>query len=78
MEALTQRHQVIEAIKSLPDESIDELARFIEYLLYKIAIYRSLNPTTPALLDPNKTYEVWSPIEAPDAAKTLMSLLATT
>lgn len=28
------------------------------------------------VLDPNKVYEVWMPIEAPEAAKILMSLLA--
>ena len=79
MNTLTQRHHVIEAIQTLSDDSIDELANFIHYLQYK-----KTNPQPTAqpnirldsILDPSKIYEVWTPIEAPEAAQTLMSLLA--
>lgn len=71
MNTLTQRTQVIEAVQALSDESIDELIKFIDYLQYKTVSHRS----DPTILDPNKTYEVWMPIDAPDAAQTLMSFL---
>jgi hypothetical protein len=71
MKTITQRSQVIEAVQALSDESIDELMKFIDYLQYKTVTDRS----DPPILDPNKTYEVWTPIDAPDAAQTLMSLL---
>ena len=74
MNTLTQRYHVLKAIQTLPDDSIDELANFIAYLQHKL-----VNQTTSDLftkLDPNKTYEVWTPIEAPEAAATLMALLA--
>jgi hypothetical protein len=79
MNTLTQRHHVIEAIHTLPDDSIDELVNFIHYLQYKeIHLQPSAQPdiSVDSILDPNKIYEVWTPIDAPEAAQTLMSLLA--
>jgi hypothetical protein len=78
MNTLTQRHHLIEAIQTLPDDSIDELENFIHYLQYKKTnLQPSTQPTIniDSILDPNKTYEVWTPIDAPEAAQTLMSLL---
>jgi hypothetical protein len=79
MDTLTQRHHVIEAIQTLPDDSIDELENFIHYLQYKktnLQVSPQPNITIDSILDPNKTYEVWTPIDAPEAAQTLMTLLA--
>jgi hypothetical protein len=78
MNTLTQRHHLIEAIQTLPDDSIYELENFIHYLQYKKTnLQPSTQPTIniDSILDPNKTYEVWTPIDAPEAAQTLMSLL---
>ena len=75
MTTLTQRDQIIEVIQTLPDDSIDELLNFIHYLQYKKEHLPS-PPSLDSILDPNKTYEVWTPIDAPEATKTLMSLLA--
>jgi hypothetical protein len=78
MNTLTQRHHLIEAIQTLPDDSIDELANFIHYLQYKKANLQpsaQTNISVDSILNPNKTYEVWTPIDAPEAAQTLMSLL---
>jgi hypothetical protein len=77
MNTLTQRHKVLEAVQTLSDEAIDELANFIAYLQYKSTSDTSLTQSDDeTLLDPGKTYEVWTPIDAPEAAATLMSLLA--
>lgn len=78
MNTLPQKQQrVIEAIQTLSDEAIDELANFIAYLQYKTTNFQTQTSQDSIYpLDPNKVYEVWTPIEAPEAAKTLMSLLA--
>lgn len=79
MNTLTQRHHLIESIQTLPDDAIDELVNFIQYLQYKKTNPQpSTQPhlTVDSILDPNKTYEVRTPIDAPEAAQTLMSLLA--
>lgn len=79
MNTLTQRHHLIEAIQTLSDESIDELANFIHYLQYKKTNLQPSNQPNiclDSILDPNKIYEVWTPIEAPESAQTLMALLA--
>ncbi len=79
MNTLTQRNHVIEAIQTLSDDSIDELANFVHYLQYKKTHLQPVaqpNIRLDSILEPNKIYEVWTPIEAPEAAQTLMALLA--
>ena len=79
MNTLTQRHHLIEAIQTLSDDSIDELANFVHYLQYKKNnLHPSKQPSVrlDSILDPNKIYEVWTPIESPTSAQTLMDLLA--
>jgi hypothetical protein len=74
MNPMTPRTAVISAVQALSDESIDELAKFIDYLHYKTASQPAVSETA-TILDPKQIYEVWSPINAPSAAQTLMSLL---
>ncbi len=64
----TQRTQLLQAVQALPDESIGELVNFISYLQYKTSHDRTI-------LSPDKIYEVWTPIEAPEASQVLMALL---
>jgi hypothetical protein len=74
MSTLIQRHKILEAVQSLSDDAIDELANFIAYLQYKGTVNEPLaSSECETLLDPRKTYEVWTPIDAPEAAATLMS-----
>ena len=79
MNTLTQRHHLIEAIQTLSDDSIDELANFVHYLQYKknnLQPSNQPNIRVESILDPNKIYEVWTPIESPTSAQTLTDLLA--
>ncbi|BAZ13635.1 hypothetical protein NIES4071_54740 [Calothrix sp. NIES-4071] len=71
-----KQQKLIEAIQTLSEEAIEELTDFVAYLQYKTTNSQTSQDSIHPL-NPNKVYEVWTPIEAPEAAKTLMSLLAT-
>jgi hypothetical protein len=79
MTSLTPKQQIAAAIQELPDEAIVELTHFVAYLQYKATHSQTLAPSSPDAIAPLSTdtaYEVWLPIDAPEAANTLMNLLA--
>ncbi len=82
MNMLTPKQQVVAAIATLPDEVIAELTHFVAYLQYKVGQDNAAKPqpaAPPNAIAPLRTdrsYEVWLPINAPEAANTLLNLLA--